>query len=254
MIWNPCDVRQQFRKTTLFSSSSSKLQHGGVRANSGGARINSGGARPNSGGPRINSGGARINSGGARQNSGPKRAVYLPRPDAAHWYCVRTRDASDAAAEIWSQGFEVFEPTIWRPATRRRRNVMGAMIPARPAGDGPLFRPYIFARFRLIDYWRARNDLPSVETLLGLTVGAPTPVPEWIIGQIRGMCDASGCYHERGDTPNSLVGTLMRVLDGPFTSFEGLCDWSDGQNVRLALALFGRDCPTVFDQTMVEAA
>jgi transcription antitermination factor NusG len=228
-------VRQQFRNIDLISS---KFGHGGARANSGGARPNSGGYRPGSGGkfkPRV---------------------VYLPRPVQAQWYCVRARHGSvvDAAAEIWLQGFEVFEATIWKPATRRRRNVLGAMIPARPAGERPLFGSYILSRFRLADFWRARDDLPSVEGVLGLTCGTATPIPDWIIGQIRGRCDASGCYHERGDTPNSLVGTLMRVLDGPFTSFEGLCDWSDGQNVRVALAIFGRDCPTVFDQTQVEAA
>jgi transcription antitermination factor NusG len=223
--------------------SSSKLQHGGVRANSGGARINSGGPRPNSGGYRPGAGGKRP----AR-----KPILYLARPDVPHWYCVRTRDVTDAAAEIWSQGFEVFEPTIWRPATRRRRNVVGAMIPARPAGEAPLFRPYIFSRFRLIDFWRLRDKLPSVETILGLAPDAPTPLPDWAIARVRGMCDGSGCYHEGDDTPNSLVGHLLRILGGAFTSFEGKCESSGDGEVEVMLRMFGRDCPVMVDQCDVE--
>jgi hypothetical protein len=37
------------------------------------------------------------------------------------------------------------------------------------------------------------------------------------------------------------------------TSFEGMCDWSDGQRVRVLLSMFCRDCPITVDQTAVEA-
>lgn len=213
-----------------------------------------GGARPNSGGARPNSGGARENSGGARPNSGPKRIVYLTRPDAARWYCARTRYASEseAAEEIGAKGFDVFAPTIWEPARRARRNAVGALIPARPACVGPLFKTYIFSRFRLIDYWQQIRDMPSVETILGLAPDAPTPMPERAMELIRGMCDVNGCFHEDGDAPNSLVGALVRLLDGPMASFEGVCDWSDGQRVRVLLTLFGRHCPITVDQAAIE--
>jgi transcription antitermination factor NusG len=174
--------------------------------------------------------------------------------DDLRWYCIRSRYAleQDAEAEIWMAGFEVFAPTIWKPATRARRNTVGAIIPARPAGVGPLFKTYFFARFRLIDYWQQIRDLPSIETILGLAPDSPTPMPEHAMELIRGMCGADGCYHEDGDEPNSLVGALVRMLDGPMSSFEGVCDWSDGQRVRVLLSLFGRDCPITVDQDAVE--
>jgi transcription antitermination factor NusG len=216
--------------------------------------------------------------GGVRAGAGgkPKPRIAPNAPYDLHWYCIRTAYAPEwwaeraarlllfpppayerepAAAEaIRSAGFEVFAPTIFKPATRRRRNVVGAMIPARPAGERPLFGNYIFARFARHGYWQQLRDMECVDTILGLAPDAPTPLPDRAIELIRGMCDANGCFHERGEVPNSLVGTLMRVTDGSFTSFEGICDWSDGQRVRLMLAMFGRPCPTVFDQTMVEAA
>lgn len=192
--------------------------------------------------------------GGPRPGFGPQpKAPPAVRPDLARWYCARTRyDSEQAAAEeIGSQGFDVFAPTISKPATRARRNAVGAIIPARPARTAPLFKTYIFSRFRLIDYWRSRQHLPSVEAILGLA-DAPTPMPDRAMDLIRGMCDAGGCYHEDGDVPNSLVGALMRLLEGPFTGFEAVCDWSDGQQVRVPIQLFGRECPITVDQTAVE--
>lgn len=216
--------------------------------------------------------------GGVRAGAGgkPKPRIVPNAPDALRWYCIRTAYAPEwwaeraarlllfpppayervpAAAEaIRSAGFEVFAPTIFKPATKRRRNVVGAMIPARPAGERPLFGNYIFARFTRHAYWQQLRDMACVDTILGLAPEAPTPLPDRAIDLIRGMCDAGGCYHEDGDTPNTLVGALLRVLSGPFSGFEGVCDWSEDGEARLELTIFNRPCPTVFDQTMVEAA
>jgi transcription antitermination factor NusG len=197
--------------------------------------------------------------GGARPNSGPKpRPPVISRPDLARWYCLRSRSTcvEAAEAELWIAGFEVFAPTIHRPATRARRNAVGAIIPAHPAGFAPLFGGYLFARFRLTDYWRARADLPSVDCILGLTHNAPTPMPDRAMELIRGMCDADGCYHEKahGKAPNSLVGKLVRMVDGPMTSFTGKVISSDRHMVRVLLNLLGRDCPITVDQTAVEVA
>lgn len=149
-------------------------------------------------------------------------------------------------------GFEVFAPTIWKPATRARRNTVGAIIPARPAGVGPLFRTYFFARFRLIDYWRTRDGLPNVETILGLASHAPTPVPDRAMEFLRGMCDADGCFHEDGEVPNTLVGKMLRLLEGPFVGFEGICDWAEDGEARATITAFNRPCPVTVDQEMVE--
>lgn len=192
--------------------------------------------------------------GGVRAGAGgkPKPRIVPNAPYELRWYCARTRCESAAAAEISAEGFDVFAPTIAKPATRARRNAMGALIPARPAGTGPLFKGYVFPRIRLCDYWRVRSEIPSVEALLGLAQDAPTPMPDRAMELIRGMCDADGCYHEDGDEPNSLVGALVRMIEGPMRMFEGLCDWSDGHRVRVLLSLFGRDCPITVDQTAIE--
>ncbi len=157
-----------------------------------------------------------------------------------------------AVEAIRAAGYEVFAPTRFIQATRKRRNAVGAMIPARPACERPLFGHYIFSRFTRRAYWQHLRQMECVDTILGLASDAPTPLPDRAIDLIRNMCDAQGCYHEDGDTPNTLVGALLRLLSGPFTGFEGVCDWSEDGEARVALKMFGRSCPITVDQAMVE--
>lgn len=96
--------------------------------------------------------------------------------------------------------------------------------------------------------------MECVDTILGLAPDAPTPLSDRVIDLIRGMCDANGCYHEDGDTPNTLVGALLRLLSGPFAGFEGVCDWSKDGKARVPVTVFGRSCPITVDQAMVEPA
>lgn len=126
------------------------------------------------------------------------------------------------------------------------------MIPARPACEAPLFGNYIFSRFTRHAYWQQLREMECVDTILGLAPDAPTPLPDRVISLIRGMCDANGCYHEDGDTPNTLVGALLRLLSGPFSGFEGICDWSEDGKARVPVTVFGRSCPVTVDQAMVE--
>jgi transcription antitermination factor NusG len=182
----------------------------------------------------------------------PKPAVVWN--DVPRWYCVRSQYASEAlaTAQIVKAGFEVFVPTELKPATRARRNAIGAIIPARPARVVGLFPRYQFVQFRRRDQWQKIRELPGVDCILGTAHDTPIPMPERAMEFLRGMCDADGRFHENGEAPNSLVGALVRMTEGPMTMFEGICDWSDGQRVRVLLALFGRPCPVTVDQAVVE--
>jgi transcription antitermination factor NusG len=253
----------------LFSSSSSKLQHGGARANSGGARPNSGGARPNSGGPRDNSGGARENSGGARPNSGPKRIVYLTHPDAERWYVVRTvYGQTDLADEqIREAGFEVVTARICRPATHARRSVSGSLIPATEERYDPLFVRYVIVRLNLADQaWKRIKDMESVERiicggdLMVGEVGVPIAVRDIAIERLRKILSPAGVYYppdyrhpfEVGDPID--VGTSLRMQDGLLAEYAGICAQSDGKRVEMLMGWFGRDnVPTHVRQSAVEA-
>jgi len=224
------------------------------------SKLGWGGARPNSGGPRPNSGGPRANSGGFRPGAGakPKPVVIWQPADGLRWYCVRTRyeDEKLAAIQIGLAGFDVFAPTVWKPAMRARRDAFGVLRPARPAHLRPLFQRYQFVRFHLSDNWQDIRELPGVDGILGTAPDRPVAMPAWAIEQIRSRCSENGCVYPSspGQPENALVGKLVRLTEGPMTSFEGICDWSDSKRVRVLLSLFGRDCPITVDQTAVEAA
>lgn len=182
--------------------------------------------------------------------------VYLATPwrDLA-WFCVLAEYGSERLArdEISRKGFTVFAPTIFKPATRARRNAVGAIIPAKPAGSAPLFGRYQFVQFRRSDPWEDIRGLPGVEGILGTAPDSPVPISNHIIDVIRLMCDANGCFHEKGEVPNSLVGKLLRLLEGPFSSFEGICDWAEDGEARVTITAFNRPCSVTVEQTAVEA-
>lgn len=215
------------------------------------------------GGARANSGGARANSGGARPNSGPKRIVYLVRPDAERWYCLRSDWAGEetAALEIGIAGFEVFAPTIWTPARAARRD--GRSIrPARPAQVESMFHRYLFARFRRTNAnLQEIRALPGVDCILGTAPDAPIAMPDDAIEIIRKVCSANGCQYPADVNLQALhaplpiaVGAATRMLGGPMADLAGICQWSSSQRVAILLQILGRDVRVTVPRAAVEAA
>ena len=179
---------------------------------------------------------------------------------AARWYCVRTGHGAEITAdiEIRLAGFELFAPTVWKPATKPRRLANGAIQPGKPDRIVPLFPRYLFVRFhRLDDPWRRIRSLPGVETILSSTPESPIAVPDAAIEAIRGQCAPNGCIYppERaieGAAPLP-VGIAARVTEGPMADLTGICTWSDGKRVRLLLQIMGRAVPVTVPQSTVAA-
>jgi transcription antitermination factor NusG len=177
---------------------------------------------------------------------------------------VRTEADADrlAAQEIGLAGFEVFAPTELVPARRARRDAGGRVQPARPAHVAPLFRSYLFTRFSRAEPWQQILELPGVERILGPAPDMPTALPDTVIHAVRGLCSANGCLYPRGvspawnvlPAPPSVVGTVLRVTDGPLAGTEGLCEWTDGQLLRMLVGAFGRQCPVTVRRQWTEAA
>ena len=174
---------------------------------------------------------------------------------------MRTAHGAEITAdiEIRLTGFELFAPTVWKPATLPRRLANGAMQPGKPDRIVPLFPRYLFVRFRrLADPWRRIRSLRGVETILSSTPESPIAVPDAAIEAIRGQCAPNGCIYppERatpGATPLA-VGTAARLTEGPMADLSGICTWSDGRRVRLLLEIMGRAVPVTVAQSAVVVA
>lgn len=204
------------------------------------------------GGARPNSGGARPNSGGARPGAGrPRKIAAEPTPaDVLRWYCVRAGFGQTAVADrsIREAGFEVFAPTIFRPATPARRDSAGVMRVGKPDRVEFLFVRYIITRFRLADpSWYDIRTLDGVERIISGSystlnpIGIPIAIPDDNIAFVREKLGPNDCIDPRVFRYDPIkVGTSLRMLNGPMSDRVGLCEMSDGQRIVLLMNLLGR--------------
>ena len=257
-------VREHPRLSSEISSSS-KSGWGGARANSGGARPNAGGARPNSGGARENAGGRR--DGAGRPRTRPILSV-LPL-DVDQWFCVRTvfGQAKLADEEVRLAGFTVFNPSIYHPATKPKRDINGMMRPGKPERVTQAFPHYFFVRLNLSDpAWHAVRRLPGVKEIMSVAdrrggPGIPIAIPDHAIGKIMQLCAANGCIYPRGFSPAGPVpeklepGMRVRLVDGPVDDDQTfVCEWARGDWVRFLMDMLGREVPVTVRRSSVQIA
>ncbi len=184
--------------------------------------------------------------------------------DISRWYVVRTAYGEERRADIAmrTDGFTIFNPSVFRVATAPRRDSAGVMRRGRPEYITSLFPRYFFTQLNLSDPgWHRITRLPGVECLLsGLSVdreapGAPIAVPDQQIELVRAMCEPNGCIYPPDHLHGSPidVGTCVRLLSGSMEGHTGICEWSDGKRIKLLMSILGRAVPVVVACASVEA-
>ncbi len=116
------------------------------------------------------------------------------------------------------------------------------------------FPGYVLVQMELNDEtWHLVKNTSKVTDFLG---GGGRPVPksdaeaERILHQVQ-----EGVEHPRS-LVSFEVGEMVRVCEGPFTSFNGLVEEVDDERERLkiAVSIFGRSTPVELEYTQVEKA
>jgi hypothetical protein len=124
------------------------------------------------------------------------------------------RGGTDGDIAIRRGGFEVFAPSLWKPATRPRREINGAVRPGRSERIVPLFQRYLFVRFCRADpTWRGIWRMSGVDAILSSTPEAPIAVPDPAIDAIRSMVSPNGCLYPPnhcGRPPPVAIGVAAR--------------------------------------------
>lgn len=174
--------------------------------------------------------------------------------DDARWYIVHTYSGFEkkVAQAIRDQAIrknmadafdEVVVPTEEVVEMRRGRKV---------SSERKFLPGYVLIRMAMTDEsWHLVKNTPKVTGFLGAG-GTPTPIrqdeADRILRQVQ----------EGTERPKPSItfdiGEMVRVCDGPFTSFNGMVEDVDEDRARLkvAVSIFGRATPVELEYAQVE--
>ena len=175
----------------------------------------------------------------------------------ARWYIIhaysgfenKVRDAivSEAARMGLEQLVEAVEVPVEKVTEVRR----GKKVTA----DRKFFPGYVLAKLEMSDdvYHLVRNT-PKVTGFLG-TNGKPQPITEAEAARILNTkADEAVSTAKPKLKVNFEIGDQVKVLDGPFASFNGLVEEIDFDRgrVKVSVSIFGRATPVELDFEQVE--
>lgn len=143
-------------------------------------------------------------------------------------------------------GYEIWLPEcVVVTSTRRCRSI---------SRKGPWFPGYMFIRLDLAcQGWREFEDVDGVAGFL-LDGGRPYTLPEARIAGLRAACEPeTGVVVIDADRPRHYArDQLLRVVQGPFTSYNALFSHRAKDRIVAVLDLFGRRVEVEFDEAQIE--
>jgi transcriptional antiterminator NusG len=166
------------------------------------------------------------------------------------WYAVRcdnTRAVVKAGVGIARLGVHVFIPKAFRTEKR------GKWLVSVP--DGLLLPPYLFIAMRSNGPWRAVKDAEGVDKIMGCRDGdgnfKAMPIPYREMRKIRRAARAG---ERRKDEARFKPGQTVKIVNGPFSGFDGIFDRPAKERVRILVSLFGRQSEIELEEADVRAA
>ena len=175
---------------------------------------------------------------------------------AARWYIIhaysgfenKVRDSILAEAERLglSEGVEAVEvPTETVTEVKRGKKVQV---------ERKFMPGYVLARLKLNDdvYHLVKNT-PKVTGFLGSS-GKPQAISEKEAARYFGAAEEAAAQPKRQVNVDYEIGDSVKVLDGPFASFNGVVEELDfdKSKVKVSVSIFGRATPVELDFEQVE--
>lgn len=161
------------------------------------------------------------------------------------WYCAAAEPRRETAARdaLEAAGFAAFLPMV-AVTVRHARKVR--------IEQRAFFPGYLFVALDMSNPgWRLAAHTPRVRRLFGQTPERPTPLP---VGLIEHMLVVGFDRPIVEDITPVLIkyGAKVRIADGPFASFDGVCQWDDGTRCMVLASIFGRSAPVQLNRNQVE--
>ena len=103
------------------------------------------------------------------------------------------------------------------------------------------------------DTWHLVKNTPKVSTFLG-SKGMPIPISNTEASKISEQV-LQGIEKPRHSVEFE-VGEVIKVIDGPFASFDGMIEQidEDKSRIKVAVSIFGRSTPVELEYSQVEKA
>ena len=175
----------------------------------------------------------------------------------ARWYIIhaysgfenKVRDAIIAEAERLglSQLVESVEvPTETVTEVRRGKKIQS---------ERKFFPGYVLAKLQMTDdVYHVVKNTPKVTGFLGAT--KPQPISEAEAARILNTKEEAANAPKKQVSVDYEIGDQVKVLDGPFASFNGTVEELDFEKnrVKVSVSIFGRATPVELDFEQVELA
>lgn len=175
----------------------------------------------------------------------------MTAPQRLRWYAVRCdsgRHVIKAGVGIARLEVRVFIPMHYREERQ------GKWLVA--VENGLLFPPYLFIAMRpSSSQWGAIADIDGVDRVMGGRNRngdpMPIPIPYREMRKIR-------TKHQSGERKKAVdrfkPGQKVKIMNGPFTGFDGIFDKPENERVSVLLSLFGRETELKLDESDIRAA
>ena len=169
------------------------------------------------------------------------------------WYIIHTYSGFEKkVAQAIGEQAERSMPNLFEKILVPTEEVVEMRRGQKISGERKFFPGYVLIKMVMTnESWHLVKNTSKVTGFLG-AAGEPTPISqaeaERILRQVQ----------EGVERPKSLitfeVGEMVRVSDGPFSSFNGIVEEvdEDKARVKVSVSIFGRATPVELEFTQVE--
>ena len=169
--------------------------------------------------------------------------------DAAKWYVVHTYSGYENTVKatiektVQSRGLQEQILTVSIPMETVTETASGVT----KTYERKLFPGYVFVKMVYSDNtWHAIKSVRGVAGFVGASVEDPIPLTDDEVYEMG--------VEKREIVVNYNVGDTVRILDGPFSSFNGVVEEIDidKNSVSVVVTMFGRETSVEFELDQVE--
>ena len=169
------------------------------------------------------------------------------------WYIVHTYSGFEKkVAQAIGEQAERSMPNLFEKILVPTEEVVEMRRGQKISGERKFFPGYVLIKMVMTnESWHLVKNTSKVTGFLGAS-GEPTPISQAEADRILRQ------VQEGVERPKSLitfeVGEMVRVSDGPFSSFNGMVEEvdEDKARVKVSVSIFGRATPVELEFTQVE--